>query len=158
MPRGSGTRVPPSLPIAHQTHAGLQMDASPTRFFRTPKQHLPQEPPHTHGAPVTSEAQTAGRGTPSPFALSYLHPLWRADPHFSALQLQLFHGRDCSPAIPRCTPTTTTTFISPCLSLMPNLSLCHFNYSPGNLYGGILQEHQSAKKVISRPATQPWYQ
>lgn len=35
---------PPSLPIAHQTHTGLQMDASPTRF-RTPKQHWPQPPP-----------------------------------------------------------------------------------------------------------------
>lgn len=72
----------------------------------------------------------------------------------SLLQPQLFHWMtECSP----CSFPLPPSF-SPCLSLAPNLSLCHFNYSQSNLYGGILREHQSAKKVISRPATQLWYQ
>lgn len=82
--------------------------------------------------------------------------------HFTARQPQLFPRQRTYPFNPppptHATNTTTTSLISPCLSLTPNLSPCHFNYSPGNLYGGIPQEHQSAKKVISRPATQLWYQ
>lgn len=161
MPRGSGTRVPPSLPIAHQTHThthtGLQMDASPTLAFRTPKTP-PQAPvcfsPRHKQSPFCFPCTCSTAFRLFGGALIIISPLYSLNFFFTEENAAL----RSSPHHPQSPPNHHLPHFSPCLSPMPNLSLCHFNYSPGNLYGGILQEHQSAKKVISRPATQLWYQ
>lgn len=152
-----GNTCPPSLPIAHQTHTQACRWTQADSFLGHPDS-IRHKKPLAASWLLQSETQTAAI-----LLFVYLrHRGVRRRPgqNFTALQLKLFHGRERSPAIltPTPTPAAAASLISPCLSLMPNLSLCHFNYSPGNLYGGILQEHQSAKKVISRPATQLWYQ
>lgn len=84
-----------------------------------------------------------------PFSAFLFGPLWCAGNNFTASTFQQNAAPLDFPQLPLPPRVLALCQICPCAILIT---------SQGNLYGGILWEHQSAKKVISGTATQLWYQ